>query len=407
MPSSIKLNSHERDALQGLPHLARSAYVELRAVMDFHTGTAGRRFRIAWSTIRRACFVRPMPGVPGGGLPSEPRIKRAVAHLLYAGLLVKRTEGNRLIFHFPLAEKGGQYLGQDVTKKVKQADPNPTQGRHIQAVTQADPFEAQQGDTPSKPSTAFDALGFPASGATQADTANDVQADSEVDRGEDGLEPTQADPSLVSAIRGSSSKYLATRPRARVGFEPWLSALADLSQELRRFVFNLSPARLNTVLPLLGEWADAGLLPDDLADVARSVHDGRPDLLSFGPEYLRGPMADLLAEKHDHGGQATAAKVQQDQPGSNAARSTYLSPAESLAEDRADWQAWLRRGKALGLIQLPDENEVEFVERIRVEAARRARPATELPRSEPIPVGEMLRSALRRPTPDADGAGPS
>jgi len=407
MSSPIKLNADEREALRGLPYLARVVYVELRALMDYQSGTAGSRLRIAWSTVRAACFVKPIPGLSGGGLPSEPKIKRAVAHLIKAGSLVKRSEGNRLIFDFPLADKGGEYPAQNLTLKAKQADPNPAQGRHIQADPQAEPFKTTQTGTPENPSKAFEDLGLLASRGDQADTANAPQAGPKVDRGEDGREATQADSNLVSVLSDSSSSSSASIPRAHVDVAPWLAALSRLSSDLPRFVFNESRLHRGRLLPLVGQWIDSGLTLDDLSSVARAVHDSRTHLRSFGPEYLQGPIADHLAAIRGHRGQATAAKVQQGGGGVNPSRSTYTSPAESREADRAAWEALLQRGVDLGLDQQPGENQVEFVERIRAEDTKLRRNDS-APRTRAlIPVGDMLRAALgKQPTSNND-AGPS
>lgn len=70
MPS-FQINDEEREALRGLPMLAREIYVfALRPFMDFATGIVGERRGISWKSIAEELYVEPHQGIKGGE-PSE------------------------------------------------------------------------------------------------------------------------------------------------------------------------------------------------------------------------------------------------------------------------------------------------------------------------------------------------
>ncbi|HCA7697402.1 TPA: hypothetical protein MX450_006729, partial [Pseudomonas aeruginosa] len=66
MPS-FQINDEEREALRGLPMLAREIYVfALRPFMDFATGVVGERRGISWKSIAEELYVEPHQGIKGG-----------------------------------------------------------------------------------------------------------------------------------------------------------------------------------------------------------------------------------------------------------------------------------------------------------------------------------------------------
>lgn len=64
---SFQINDEEREALRGLPMLAREIYVfALRPFMDFATGIVGERRGISWKSIAEELYVEPHQGIKGG-----------------------------------------------------------------------------------------------------------------------------------------------------------------------------------------------------------------------------------------------------------------------------------------------------------------------------------------------------
>ncbi|BAQ39289.1 hypothetical protein Z046_31700 [Pseudomonas aeruginosa VRFPA09] len=71
MPS-FQINDEEREALRGLPMLAREIYVfAVRPFMDFATGVVGERRGISWKSIAEELYVEPHQGIKGGGPPKR------------------------------------------------------------------------------------------------------------------------------------------------------------------------------------------------------------------------------------------------------------------------------------------------------------------------------------------------
>lgn len=123
----------ELDALQGLPLGAQVLYLrELRARMDYGTGTVGRTHRVSWDRMRATLEVEPRPGIKGEQ-PSREQVRRLAQHLVRVGLveLISDMPGKQLIMRLPMAIS--DYC---VSKKAdrnptvtrpKEADRNPTQ----------------------------------------------------------------------------------------------------------------------------------------------------------------------------------------------------------------------------------------------------------------------------------------
>lgn len=112
MPS-FQINDEEREALRGLPMLAREIYVfALRPFMDFATGVVGERRGISWKSIAEELYVEPHQGIKGGE-PSEKELRRALVWLQKVGLVGPNLAERRLIFELPKASRD-----QSVRKKV-------------------------------------------------------------------------------------------------------------------------------------------------------------------------------------------------------------------------------------------------------------------------------------------------
>ncbi|EPB9377154.1 DnaT-like ssDNA-binding domain-containing protein [Pseudomonas aeruginosa] len=112
MPS-FQINDEEREALRGLPMLAREIYVfALRPFMDFVTGIVGERRGISWKSIAEELYVEPHQGIKGGD-PSEKELRRALVWLQKVGLVGPNLAERRLIFELPKASRD-----QSVRKKV-------------------------------------------------------------------------------------------------------------------------------------------------------------------------------------------------------------------------------------------------------------------------------------------------
>lgn len=111
MPS-FQINDEEREALRGLPMLAREIYVfALRPFMDFATGVVGERRGISWKSIAEELYVEPHQGIKGGE-PSEKELRRALVWLQKVGLVGPNLAERRLIFELPKASRD-----QSVRKK--------------------------------------------------------------------------------------------------------------------------------------------------------------------------------------------------------------------------------------------------------------------------------------------------
>lgn len=125
MAGGIYLNDAELDAMNGLPHAARSLYVELRRRMDFHSGLVGAvaGAAVSWRALYEALYVEPHSGPverwPEGQAGKE-KTRRTCTWLERAGLVKMRGDRNalRLVFLLPMAS-----LYSHVRK---QPDINPT-----------------------------------------------------------------------------------------------------------------------------------------------------------------------------------------------------------------------------------------------------------------------------------------
>ncbi len=110
--SSIKLSAEEFRLLTGVTNVVFRLYVTARRHMDYATGKAGERYHITWGSLNVDMNVEAYAGLPKGesGRPGVHKIKRAASRLEKLGLLknlsVTKAKRTRLIFLFPLAQRG-------------------------------------------------------------------------------------------------------------------------------------------------------------------------------------------------------------------------------------------------------------------------------------------------------------
>lgn len=112
MPA-FQINDDEREALRGLPMLAREIYVfGLRPFMDFGSGVVGVKRGVSWKSIAEELYVEPHQGIKGGE-PTEKELRRALAWLQRSGLVGPNQADRRLVFELQLATRD-----QSARKKV-------------------------------------------------------------------------------------------------------------------------------------------------------------------------------------------------------------------------------------------------------------------------------------------------
>jgi hypothetical protein len=135
MAGHTELNEEEREALKGLSHLQRCAYVfGIRWFMDSKTKIAGIKRGISYQSIAEELYVEPVPGIQDTGTPSRMQMRRSVAALEKAGLIKNKSVGKKLILECVLARQSNYVQNKADTRPTQQAD------------TQADTEEKQEND---------------------------------------------------------------------------------------------------------------------------------------------------------------------------------------------------------------------------------------------------------------------
>ena len=100
------LNQKELAALCGLPHIQQLAYFRgIRPYMDVTTGLVGVKRRISHQSISEQLYIEPRPGIKSQSF-SRDQIRRAVAGLVRAGVVVVHSEDMHLILKCELASLG-------------------------------------------------------------------------------------------------------------------------------------------------------------------------------------------------------------------------------------------------------------------------------------------------------------
>lgn len=93
--AAFQINDDEREALRGLPMLAREVYVfGIRPFMDFATGVVGVKRRISYQSISEELYVEPHQGIKGGS-PTINELRRAIQWLERAGLVTRNAASNK------------------------------------------------------------------------------------------------------------------------------------------------------------------------------------------------------------------------------------------------------------------------------------------------------------------------
>src|SRR3990167_6087534 len=150
----FKINQQERDALKGLPHLARLAYFEaIRPYMDFDTGIVGIKRGISYQSLGEELYVESHVGYVSGS-PSKQQLRRALKTLERASLISIQSVGKKLILKCELAS--ADYSGQNKvdTKPTHQVDTKSTHKNSYQTINydlnteKADSSKSAQADTP-------------------------------------------------------------------------------------------------------------------------------------------------------------------------------------------------------------------------------------------------------------------
>lgn len=100
------LNQKELAALDGLPHIQQLAYLRgIRPYMDVKTGLVGVKRRISHQSISEQLYIEPRPGIKSQSF-SRDQVRRAVAGLARAGIVVVHSEDMHLILKCELATMG-------------------------------------------------------------------------------------------------------------------------------------------------------------------------------------------------------------------------------------------------------------------------------------------------------------
>lgn len=170
MAGHTELNDEEKEALKGLSHLQRCAYVfGIRWYMDSKTRITGIKRGISYQGIAEELYVEPIPGIQDTGTPSRMQVRRAVTALEKAGLIKNKSVGKKLILECVLARQSSYVQNKADTRPTHQAD------------TQADTvgLEPENKEEPYKNSigASFGESLARSEADTQADTAKTAQAD--------------------------------------------------------------------------------------------------------------------------------------------------------------------------------------------------------------------------------------
>lgn len=247
MPS-FQINDDEREALRGLPMLAREIYVfGLRPFMDFSTSIVGIKRGVSWKSIAEELYVEPHQGIKGGE-PSEKELRRALVWLQKAGLLGQNQAERRLVFELLLATRD-----QSARNKVgsKWAD---EVGSYV------------EGSQPS----------------------NDADSMEEEGREVGGSElPKVGTPPVSGNNR--------TVPSAREVSEVPSTAGQWCQFFIRQRGFQLHVVQTAKTMPLFASWAERGIATSQMHD-AMSAAEAKLGSVPDSPLYYRNFLDELLLE---------------------------------------------------------------------------------------------------------------
>lgn len=145
------LNQKELAALDGLPHIQQLAYLRgIRPYMDVKTGVVGVKRRISHQSISEQLYIEPRPGIKSQSY-SRDQIRRAVAGLVRAGVVVVHSEDMHLILKCELASLGYFVQNKAAINPPQKATIKPPLTRLIN--TEFSEIETEQGAI-AKPSKA-------------------------------------------------------------------------------------------------------------------------------------------------------------------------------------------------------------------------------------------------------------
>ncbi len=149
-----RINQRERDALKGLPHLARLTYLEaLRPYMDYATGVIGIKRGISYQSLTEELYVEPHPGYKSGS-PSRQQMRRVLKSLERSGLISIQSASKKLVIKCELATWDYCEQKQVGTKPTHQANTKATGKNGLTtrifnpSLQKADTPKTTQADTP-------------------------------------------------------------------------------------------------------------------------------------------------------------------------------------------------------------------------------------------------------------------
>jgi len=117
-----KINSEERAALYGLPHMYQLVYLlGIRPYMDYATGVVGVKRGISYQSLTEELYVEPQPGIKAFK-PSIQQMRRAVYGLEKKGLVYRESEGKQLILKCVLATADYSVQNKADSKPTGQAN---------------------------------------------------------------------------------------------------------------------------------------------------------------------------------------------------------------------------------------------------------------------------------------------
>ena len=104
----FQIGDDEWEALQDEPHAVFKLYFVLRRFMDFATGLVGVKRGISWKMVGEYLYVAPVSGRHASetGEPTQKALRKMAERLQTLGLVESRSEGMRLIFFLPKADRG-------------------------------------------------------------------------------------------------------------------------------------------------------------------------------------------------------------------------------------------------------------------------------------------------------------
>lgn len=296
--TAFQINEDEREALRGLPMLAREIYVfGLRPFMDYASGVVGVKRGVSWKSIAEELYVEPHQGIKGGE-PTEKELRRALTWLQKAGLLSPNQAERRLVFELQLATRD-----QSARNKVgsKWAD--------------------EAGREAGRPKASNDA-GL---------------------MGKEGGE-----------VGGGESRKVGTPPESGNHTVPLPRATdaqpATAGQWCQFFIrerrFQLHVVQTPKTMPLFASWVERGVTADQVR-TAMEIAEAKLGNVPDSPMYYRNFLDQLLLEHQQLASQQEHRHERDHRPGQSGQGGPHRGPG-SLADELLD-TTWAER------ITIPDD----------------------------------------------------